>query len=195
MCGHTLTSAFLCGPTLNLKATDPEQSLALLTPAGGELWREDIGGMRDTPIFTLALPTQCLIGRVNGGEMGRGGRMLARLSVPKASTTHCPACPQGAPFPAPTAPITPPGTLSSAACQAECHPAGAASGKHSHAQLRETRPHSSGVPCQTGRGDIHKKICSLFVKDPFCFLYLSMPAISLSPLLTALPPILPSRTV
>lgn len=32
--------------------------------------------------------------------------MLARLSVPKAP---CSACPQGAPFPAPTAPAAPPG--------------------------------------------------------------------------------------
>lgn len=84
--------------------------------------------------------------------------MLARLSVPKASTALCCACPHSAPFSALNAPVTLPGAPSSVACQAGCLPAGTASGKQRHAQLQGTRSHSSGVPCQTGRGDIHRNL-------------------------------------
>lgn len=64
MHGHTLTSAFLCGPTLNLEVRDPGQSPASLTPGRGELWFEDIAGVRDTPKFTSTLTTVLEAGRM-----------------------------------------------------------------------------------------------------------------------------------
>lgn len=166
MHGHTLTSAFLCGSTLNLEARDPRQSPASLAPGRGEVWFEDITGVRGTPMFISALTTQCLTGRVNSGEVMRGQRILARLSVPKHHTLRC--MPPGCTILSPNHPITPPGPSVQQCVGQHISQWVQPSGNHGHAQLHERRPHSSGVPCQTGRDDIQKDL--LFIcKRPFLF--------------------------
>ena len=145
--------------------------------------------MRETPMFTSALTTQCLTGRANGGEMMIGGRMLARLSVPKAQHHTLQCVPPGCTVPSPDRPRHPPRTLSSAVCRAGHLPAAAARRKQGHAQLWETRPHSSGVPCRAGRDDIHKNllfICrrAFLFPLPFHNPHLSLPTSDSSPTCT-----------
>lgn len=91
MRSHTLTSAFLCGPTLNLEAGDPEQSLALLTPGRGEHWFEDIAGVRDTPMLTSALTTVSYRQGKQRGDDERGKDAGGALSF-QGSAPH-PAVP------------------------------------------------------------------------------------------------------
>lgn len=118
-------------------------------------------------MFTSALSTQCLIGSANGSKIMRVEGCCQGSQFAKPSTTPCGACPQGALFPAQTPPVTPLYPQLSG-WRGRASPVGTASREHSHAQLWEMRPHSSGVPSQTGRDDIRKNL--LFMcKRPFLF--------------------------